>query len=108
MTLAGLLDEPLSGYLDWASTLANTAIILVSPIGLDYGSYFNLPDGEAERAMPILYTSFPDRFKLKASANDRITPFDVHRTLLELSGLSWDFTANKVLPGQSLFSKSIR
>jgi len=108
MALAGLLDDPLSNFLDWASKQKNTAIVLVSPNGLDYGSYFNLPDGEAERAMPILHTRFPYRFKLNATANDRITPFDVHRTLLELSGLSMNITENKVIPGISLFAETIR
>merc|ERR1719193_1504869 len=108
MTLASLLDDPLTAFFEEVGELKNTAIVLVSNNGLDYGPYFQLPDGEAERAMPILFTRFPDRYKVTASENDPITPFDVYRTLLELSGVSLASRTNEELPGLSLFSTSPR
>ena len=84
MSMAGTLDSNFTKYFKKVIKLKNTAIILISDQGLHYGSYFMMPPGNAERGMPILYTRFPSRFKVTATPRELITPFDVHRTLLEL------------------------
>merc|ERR1719317_456385 len=85
MAIAGMLDSPFSKFMTEVAQMENTAIILLADHGLHYGPYFLVPSGEAERAMPILYTRFPDRFKVTSSHDQFLTPFDIHRTLLELA-----------------------
>lgn len=99
MTLATVLDQYLAEFLKdmttemiASNTFKNTAVAVLSDHGLHYGPYFQSMEGERERSEPVLYMKIPETMVDFNSRNNYlqsnllkwITPFDVHKTLLDI------------------------
>jgi hypothetical protein len=111
LTMAGTIDQPLHDFIQAlharharrhartdldSSPLAPSSdepiVVLLSDHGLHYGPYFNTPAGNREQAQPVLYMHVPTaqaQPKLhKANLDALVTPYDVHRTVLDACGLT--------------------
>lgn len=94
MLLASTIDEQIALFLDGLDdgVLNSTAVLLCSDHGLHYGPIFQTKKGRIEATQPILYMRLPRRLHneqlLRQNADQFITAYDVHRTLLALTGQS--------------------
>jgi hypothetical protein len=92
-------DEPLLRtlrFLHEAGHLNNTALFLMGDHGARAGKIIQTRQGRLEDLAPLLYILLPSWFKTKygnawnnliSNQDKLVSPFDIHRTLLQLSNL---------------------
>ncbi|PAA91465.1 hypothetical protein BOX15_Mlig002440g3 [Macrostomum lignano] len=93
------MDAELVKFLDWfeaANLSSNTSIILMSDHGQRHGPLRNSMQGKLEESLPLMSIALSRQLMsrkkdaaemLRTNANRLTTPVDIHRTLLNLSGL---------------------
>uniref|UniRef100_A0A1I8H847 Sulfatase domain-containing protein n=1 Tax=Macrostomum lignano TaxID=282301 RepID=A0A1I8H847_9PLAT len=111
------MDAELVKFLDWfeaANLSSNTSIILMSDHGQRHGPLRNSMQGKLEESLPLMSIALSRQLMsrkkdaaetLRTNANRLTTPVDIHRTLLNLSGLRDSTTL--AASGASLTSYSL-
>lgn len=116
MVLSSSVDPGLSKFLqrlDEEQKLDETLVIFLSDHGLHYGPYFQSRSGRREATEPLLYMRVPPYLQsivnMKAFfSNARLwtTPYDVHETLVTLTGIQQQpTTVDHTRKGLSLFQQ---
>ena len=95
MTLSTSLDSLFAAFirdLSESGKLSNALVMVLSDHGLHYGPYFQTLPGRRERTEPLLYLKAPPQIResqygrtLEANAALWTTPFDVHKTMIDLT-----------------------
>jgi hypothetical protein len=93
LTLGKLIDKMLKNFLEEESSANETAIVLLSTHGIDYGPYFTSKVGKKDRSQPVFLIQIPNKMDVEQSnlirnSNKWITPFDIHKTILQIAGIS--------------------